>query len=39
MKVLAYAFGRQYNDDLPYGKEVKGFIFNANEYKAWKLKM
>lgn len=38
MKILAYAFGGQYNDDLPYGKEVKGFIFHANEYRAGKLK-
>ena len=33
MKVLAYAFGGQYNDDPPYGKQIKDFAFQANEYK------
>lgn len=37
MKILAYAFGGQYNDDLPYGKEDKAFIFHANEYRAGKV--
>ena len=34
MKVLAYAFGRQYTV-LPIGKRIEEFVFHAEEYQ-WK---
>ena len=34
MKVLAYAFGRQYTV-LPIGNRIEDFVFEAEEYQ-WK---
>ena len=32
MPLLSFAFGGQYNDSLPFGKEIIQFSFNIEEY-------
>ncbi len=33
LPLLAFAFGGQYNDSLPFGDEIDGFILDLSKYK------